>query len=312
MSVISTKYKFIVKSLKNKKAFNKLKNTVLDNVFRYSYWTCAMILCLVLMAIIVFIGRTGILVFKDVPITQFFFSTTWLPEEEVYGAGTFIIGTLSLTTLTLLISVPISLFITAFVAEIAPKRVKSIFRTFLDLLVGIPSVVYGYIGITVLIPFLRSVTGETMGDGILAAAIVLSLMVLPTITRISEDAISFLPREYREAAYALGSTPTQVIWKVLIPSAKSGIISAIILGMARAIGETMAVVMVIGNVAQLPTSLFTPTSVLTSNLVMQITNVQFDSTWNYALYMMAFLLLVISLVLILCVRLLRNRSVSKA
>lgn len=312
MSDISTKYKYITTVLSSKQSFCKFKNNVLDKLFRYIYWVCSIILCLVLFAIIVFIGRTGILVFKTVPLKTFFFSTNWLPEEEVYGAASFILGTLSLTALTLLISVPISLLITAFVAEIAPKKLGSIFRTFLDLLVGIPSVVYGYVGVTVLIPIIRKITGETMGDGLLAAAIVLSLMVLPTITRISEDAINFLPKDYREAAYALGSTPTQVVWKVLIPSAKKGIISAIILGMARSIGETMAVVMVIGNVAQLPTSLFTPTSVLTSNIVMQITNVQFDSTWNYALYMMAFILLIISLFLILCVRLLRNRGVNKA
>ena len=129
----------------------------------------------------------------------------------------------------------------------------------------------------------------------MVAALVLSLMVFPTITRISDDALTFLPNEYREAAYALGSTRLQMIWRVLLPGAREGIVTAIILGMARAIGETMAVVMVIGNVAQVPKTLLTPTSVLTSNIVMQIMNVEFDSTWNKALYMMAFLLLLISL-----------------
>lgn len=292
--------------------FTTIKNRAMDKLFKILFWACAAVLCIVLLAIILFIGKTGILVFNHVSPLTFFLSTEWFPEEEFFGAAIFILGTLSLTALTLIISVPLSLILSAFIAEIAPNYLKKIFRSFLNLLVGIPSVIYGYLGITVLIPIIRTVFHQTMGDGIFASAIVLSFMVLPTIVRISEDAITFLPKEYKEAAYALGSNRSQVIWRVLIPAAKNGILAAIILGMARAIGETMAVVMVIGNVAQLPVTLFTPTSVLTSNIVMQITNVQFDSTWNYALYMMAFMLLVISLILILVVRVIRSRSEKRA
>ncbi|OMC78534.1 phosphate ABC transporter permease subunit PstC, partial [Paenibacillus odorifer] len=180
-------------------------------------------------------------------------------------------------------------------------------RPVLDLLVGIPSIVYGYLGLTVLLPFLRRVSGESLGDGLLAAALVLALMVLPTICRISDDAIVAVPRKYRDAAYALGSTRLQVIMRVVLPAASRGIISAVILGMTRAVGETMAVVMVIGNTPQLAKTLFTPASVLTSNIVMQISNVEFESTWNYALHMMAFLLLVISFVLILIIRVLGRK-----
>ncbi len=134
------------------------------------------------------------------------------------------------------------------------------------------------------------------------------MMVLPTVTRISDDAICAVPQHLREAGYALGSTKLQVITRIVLPAARPGILTAIILGMTRAIGETMAVVMVIGNTAQFGWDLLTPTSVLTSNIVMQITNVQFDSTWNYALYMMAFLLLFISLVLIIIIRQLRPKG----
>ena len=138
-----------------------------------------------------------------------------------------------------------------FTAEIAPNWLKGVMRPVLDLLVGIPSIVYGYLGLTVLIPFLRTVTGTTMGDGLLAAAIVLVIMVLPTIARISDDAITAVPLELREASYALGASRMQTIIKVLLPAAGPAIFTAIILGMARAIGETMAVVMVIGNTPQL-------------------------------------------------------------
>ena len=148
-----------------------------------------------------------------------------------------------------------------------------------------------------------------MGDGLLAAAIVLVIMVLPTISRISDDAITAVSPELREASYALGASRMQTIFRVLIPAAGPGILTAIILGMARAIGETMAVVMVIGNTPQLASDLLTPTAVLTSNIVNQIIDVEFDSTWNYALYMMAFLLLIISNVLIIIIRKLRAKGV---
>jgi len=263
------------------------------------------VVCAVLLAVLFFIGKTGLLVFRDVSPAEFFFSLEWLPEQELYGAGIFIIGTLLLTGLTMLIAAPISILLALFVSEIAPQMLRNLLRPVLDLLVGIPSVVYGYLGVTVLIPFLRSITGENLGDGLLASSLVLTLMILPTVSRISDEAISAVPRKYRDAAFALGSTRLQMMVRVLLPAAKNGILSAIILGMARAIGETMAVVMVIGNTAQLASDLFTPTSVLTSNIVMQISNVQFESTWNYALYMMAFLLLAISLLLIILIRAIR-------
>lgn len=287
---------------------NKVKRNFKNILFKYFCLFSGFILFITLFSIIYFIGKTGILVFKDVPITTFLFSTNWTPEDQKFGAGAIIAGTFVLTGMTLLIATPISIGIAVFLSEIAPNWLKRIIKPMIDLLVGIPSVVYGYFGLTVLIPFIRKLTGVEMGDGIMAAMLVLSLMVNPTITRISEDSLTVLPNMYREASYALGSTRLQMIWKVLLPGAKDGIVTAIILGMARAIGETMAVVMVIGNVAQLPVTLLTPTSVLTSNIVMQIMGVQADSTWHNALYMMAFLLLLISLILIACIRFIRYKG----
>lgn len=284
----------------------KRKNQWLDKSFRYGVWSSAAVVVICLLMLIVFVGKTGLLVFKDVSPATYFLSFNWLPEEGFFGAATLIAGTLLLTALSLVISVPISLAMAAFNAVICPPWLRKYTRPILDTLVGVPSVVYGYIGLTVLIPLIRQLTGELMGDGLLVAALVLAFMVLPTIARISDDALTALPREYMEAAYALGATKTRMIWTVLVPAARNGIATAIVLGMARAIGETMAVVMVIGNVAQLPDTLFTPTAVLTSTIVSQIINVPFDSTWNYALYMMAFLLLIISLILIALVNLIRR------
>ncbi|MBW5449116.1 phosphate ABC transporter permease subunit PstC [Cohnella sp. CFH 77786] len=279
-----------------------------NRAFRVICIASAIFVCMILLSILFFMFRTGVLTFETVSPATFFFSADWSPENESYGAFVFIFGTVALTALTLLISVPISIFVAVFLAEVAPAWLRNALRPVLDLLVGIPSVVYGFLGLTLLIPLLRQMTGYDLADGILAAAIVLSIMVLPTISRISDDSISAVPRKFRDASYALGATRFQTVFRVVLPSARSGILYGVILGMARAIGETMAVVMVIGNTPQLADALFKPTSVLTSNIVMQIPNVPFDSTWNYALYMMGFLLLVISLVMIVVIRVLQKRG----
>lgn len=283
-----------------------------NRLFRYYFLFSILALCFVLGLVIFFIGKTALLTFSNISFKDFFFSFNWTPEEDHFGAAGIIVNTLTLTALTLLMAVPVAVGLAVLIAEIAPEWLKNVMRPVLDLLVGIPSIVYGYLGLTVLIPFLRRLSGENLGDGLLAAALVLALMVLPTICRISDEAISMVPKKYREAGYALGSTRLQVMMRVVIPAAGRGIVAAIIMGMTRAIGETMAVVMVIGNTAQLAKSLFTPASVLTSNIVMQISNVEFDSTWNYALHMMAFLLLVISFILILFIRYLGRKGSDKA
>jgi len=291
------------------KPFDRKKRLFFANrMFRYACIAAAGFVCLILFAILLLMFRTGVLTFRDVTFGEFFLSTEWVPENEQYGALTFIFGTFALTALTLLMATPLSICIAVFLAEIAPNWLRGILRPVMDLLVGIPSVVYGYIGLTVLIPLLREWSGSGLGDGLLAAAIVLTFMILPTISRISDDAISSVPRKYRDAAYALGSTRFQVISRVVLPAAKRGIIASVILGMARAIGETMAVVMVIGNAAQLPESLLYPTSVLTTTIVGQVLNVPFDSTWSYSLYLMAFLLLAISLLLILIIRMMQRKG----
>ena len=283
-----------------------------NKAFRIACIASAVFVCLVLASILFLMFRTGILTFRDVSLREFFFSTVWDPENDSYGALLFIFGTVALTALTLMISVPISVVVAIFLAELTPKWLRNLLRPVLDLLVGIPSVVYGFLGLTVLIPWLRDLSGRELADGLLAASIVLTIMVLPTISRISDDAITAVPKKYRDASYALGSNRFQTIMRVVLPAARSGILYAVILGMARALGETMAVVMVIGNTAQMADSLFTPTAVLTSNIVMQISSVEFDSTWNYALYLMGFLLLFISLLMIVAVRLLQKKGVRES
>jgi len=291
-----------------KKLDRRARLSFYNRTFRIVCVSSAVFVCLILFSILFFMGRTGLLTFSDISVSEFFFSTEWVPENDQYGALVFIFGTFALTALTMLISIPLSVLVAVFLAEMTPAWLKTMLRPVLDLLVGIPSVVYGFLGMTILIPFLRDVTGTNMGDGLLAAALVLTIMVLPTISRISDDAITAVPKKYRDASYALGGSRFQTIVKVVLPAARSGIMYAGILGMARAVGETMAVVMVIGNTPQLANELFKPTAVLTSNIVMQIANVPFDSTWNYALYMMGFLLLIISLLMIVVIRIFQRKG----
>jgi phosphate transport system permease protein len=171
-----------------------------------------------------------------------------------------------------------------------------------DLFAGIPSVVYGYVGLTVIVGLVRKYTASSTGYGVLAAGIVLAIMILPTVISLSEDALRSLPGTYKEASLALGATRWQTIRRVLVPAAAPGILTAIILAMARAIGETMAVQMVIGNSPRFPGSLVSPTSTLTSNIVMEMGNTPYGSTWNNALFLMSFILLIIALILIILVR----------
>lgn len=287
---------------------NLYQTTFFNRSFLIACLSSSLLLGIILFAIVYFIGKTGIHVFHDVSFKEFFFSLKWEPNENKFGAASFIIGTFSLTALTLLFTIPISLSIAIFNTQFAPTWLRNILALSLDILVGIPSIVYGYIGLTLLIPFIRTTFNTGLGSGLLAASFVLTLMCIPTVVKITEDSFMAVPTDLKEASYALGSTHIQMIRRVLIPTSASGVTTAIILGMARAIGETMAVVMVIGNTAQLAKSLFMPTSVLTSDIVMEILNVSYDSTWNYALYMMAFILLCISLFLIVVIRNLRKKG----
>ncbi len=172
----------------------------------------------------------------------------------------------------------------------------------IEILAGIPSVVYGYIGLSLLVPFIRNYIGG-LGFSVLAGILVLSVMILPTIVSISTDTLRALPREWKEAAYALGSTRWQAIRLVLIPAARSGLITGIVLGLARAFGEALAVQMVIGNTRKIPTSILDPVITLTSAITMDMGNTLSGSLWNNALWSMGLLLLLMSCFFILIVRL---------
>ncbi|WP_316245532.1 phosphate ABC transporter permease subunit PstC [Gorillibacterium timonense] len=272
----------------------------------------AVLVSAVIFSIIVFVGIQGSKTFRDVSVAEFFFSTKWSPSSDnpSFGALPFLYSTLLLAGLSILLAVPLALSGAVFMAKIAPKWMREIMRPAADLFVGIPSVVYGLIGLTVIVPFLgKHFNGSSSaGYGILPAAIVLAIMIMPTILSVSEDALRSLPGRLEEASLALGATRWQTIWRVLLPAARPGILTGVILGMGRAIGETMAVFMVIGNAPVVPKSLLDSTTVLTTAIVKDMANTFFNTTWNNSLYLMALMLLLLSMSLILLIRFVAGRS----
>ena len=240
--------------------------------------------------------------FKDVSLTEFFLSAKWDPSENRYGAFSFILGTVTTTVLAILLGAPLGLAGAVFMAKVAPPKIRDFMRPATDLYVAIPSVVYGFIGLTIIVPFIRETFGVQTGFGLLASGLILAIMILPTIISVSEDAIRAVPKPLEEGSLALGATRWQTIVGVILPAAMPGILTSIILAMARAVGETMAVQMVIGNTPQVAWSLFKPTSTLTSEIVVEMGNTPFGSAWGNSLFLMAFVLLLLSMVMILIIR----------
>jgi len=198
-----------------------------------------------------------------------FFSTDWRPTEGHYGITLMIVGSLVVTAGALIIGVPLGLACAIVLAEMAPPRARTVLKPVIEILAGIPSVVYGFMGIVVLLPWIRSHFGGT-GASALAGAVILGIMVLPTIIGISIDALQAVPKSYRDGSLALGATQWQTIRRVVLPAARSGLVAAVILGMGRAVGETMAVIMVAGNSVQMPDSPLDSVRTLTANIAIEM------------------------------------------
>lgn len=215
--------------------------------------------------ITVFIFREGISLIFKTGVVKFVTGVQWYPRKGIYGILPMIVGTLWVTGGALLVGIPLGLACAIFSAEFAPSWAVNIIRPVIQLLAGIPSVIYGFLGLVVLVPWVRTYLGGP-GLSILTASLILGIMILPNIISISEDALRVVPDEYKQGAFALGATHWQTIWRVMIPAARSGILASIILGIGRAVGETMAVIMVIGNAPQLPRSLLDSARTLTSHI----------------------------------------------
>lgn len=276
---------------------------------------CGFFIVMLTLVIIAFLFKKGTNTFvKDgYSIWKFLFSSVWKPDIEIenggpkFGALTFILGSTFVSVGSVIISAPVAIILSVYINIISPKLGVKMVQPAMELFVGIPSVVYGFIAISLLIPFLKLINGG-IGFSLLAGIIVLSIMILPTITSISSDAIKTIPKDYVEASLALGATRFQTIIKVIVPAAKSGILTGTVLGIARAFGEALAVQMVIGNSLGLPNGLFGTTSTLTSILTMDMANTIDGTPWNNALWSLALVLLIISFLFILLIRFIGKRG----
>ncbi|OFK23178.1 MULTISPECIES: phosphate ABC transporter permease subunit PstC [Olsenella] len=280
--------------------------------------SCIALVVLLVVTLIFMVFSRGLdTFFKDgISPWSFLFGTTWNPHQTgddgaaLVGALPMIAGSFAVTLLSCLISLPFSLGSSIFVVEIAPGFGSRVFRPMIELLTGIPSVVFGVVGLTVVVPWIRSWAGGT-GYGVLAGSIVLAFMILPTVTSLATDAIAAVPDAYRDGSYGLGCTRWQTIVHVVLPSALPGILTAVIMGMTRAFGEALAVQMVVGNAVQMPRGLFTPAATLTSVLTMGMGNEAMGTMYNDVLWSLALVLLFMSLVFILIVHLIGKKGAAR-
>ena len=272
---------------------------------------CVALVALVVVTLIFMVAQQGLTTFfvDGLNPIDFFFGQNWIPEQERYGALPMIVGSFAVTLLSTLFALPIAIGSAIFVVEVAPSFGRRVFQPFIELLVGIPSVVYGVLGLYVINSLIKAIFGEAAptGAGILSGSIVLAIMILPTITTLSMDALRAVPNQYREGSYALGCTRWQTVWH--LKSATPSLMTAVILGMTRAFGETLAVQMVIGGVERsMPTGLLDPASTLTAALTAGLSNAVSGSVYYHALWSLGLILLVMSLVFIMIIHLIGRKG----
>ncbi len=236
---------------------------------RIVFLVCACISIAAVALICIFMFANGMPAIREIGVIKFLFGDTWKANQEIFGIGPMIIGSIYVTAGAMVIGVPIGLLTAVFLAKYCPDKLYRFVKPIINLMAGIPSIIYGFFGLVVIVPAIQNIF-ETSGKGILTASILLGMMVLPTIINTAESSIKAVPSSYFEGALALGATKERSIFKTVIPAAKSGVMSGIILGMGRAIGETMAVVMIAGNQPIYPESILSGTRTLTSNIVLEM------------------------------------------
>jgi len=236
--------------------------------------------------IFLFLLREGVPIFWEVPLDNLF-GTRWYPIFDLFGTLPLLLGSVLITVVSILIALPLGVATAVFVREVAPNWAREILKPMIEILAGIPSVVLGFFGMHVIAPLIRVYLGAPTGLTVFTGALILAYMALPTIISVAEDALDAVPKSYRDAGLAMGATQWQTIWRVVVPAARSGIATAMMLGMGRAIGETMAVMMVTGNAARMPLSLdslFKPARTMTATIAAEMGEVAQGSTHYHALF----------------------------
>ncbi len=257
---------------------------------------CGLASIFFVLLIFLFLLKEGLAVFKTLSPFKFLFGKSWYPISEPAQLGILplILGSLMVTLGAAVISVPIGVACAIYIAEVAPSKLKEILKSGIELLAAIPSVVLGFIGMVTLVPWVKSMFKLPTGLTALSGAIMLAFMAMPTIVSIAEDALYSVPKSYKEGALALGATQWQAIYRVMLPAASSGILAAVMLGIGRVIGETMAVMMITGNAAVIPQSILVPVRTLTATIAAEMGEAVVGSEHYFALFAVGIVLFVIS------------------
>lgn len=243
----------------------KISESIMQIVFLLA--ACVSVACVAL--ICVFLFKNGLAAIGQIGPWQFISGTQWRPLNEIFGIFPMIIGSIYVTAGAILVGVPIGILCAIFMAKFCPDPLYKIMKPAINLMAGIPSIVYGFFGLVVLVPIIQELRNGS-GKGVFTASILLGIMILPTIINVSESAIRAVPTSYYEGALALGDTKEKSIFRTVVPAAKSGIVAGVILGIGRAIGETMAVIMVAGNQPVIPNGIFSGVRTMTANIVLEM------------------------------------------
>jgi len=269
-----------------------------DGFARAAFATAALLSVAILLGIFIMLLYNGAKTFEEIPLSAFFFSTEWNPSaygEPAFGVLSMVASTLLVTLGAMIIAVPLGVGAAAYLSEVASERVREVLKPMIELLAAIPSVAVGFIGIVLVGPFLSRTFGLSNGLNALNGSILLAVMSLPTIITVAEDAIRSVPQSFKEASYALGGNAWTTLVRITLPASASGIIAAVVLGMGRAIGETMTVLMACGNSTGFPEGFFSPVRTMTATIAIELGEVPFGTTHYFSLFAVGALLFVLSL-----------------
>ena len=296
-------------SIESKRRRRRALKKTIEKIMNAVFFVCGAAAIAAVALITVYMVVSGLPAIREIGLTKFLFGKVWAPTNATtgpqFGILPFLLTSVYGTAGALLLGVPVGLMTAIFLAKAAPPRLAAMIRTAVQLLAGIPSVVYGLVGMIVLVPAIRRAFGLGSGACLLAAILVLTVMVLPSIINVAETALQAVPREYEEASLALGATETETYFRVSLPAARSGVAAAVVLGVGRAIGEAMAIIMVAGNVANMP-GLFTSVRFLTTGIISGMSDAAVGSLYQQALFSIGLVLflfiMLINVLLNVCIK----------
>ena len=285
-----------------------MKGKISELLMKVVFFIAACTSVLAVTLICIFLFANGIPAIAKIGLPDFLFGQKWKPSNNIFGILPFIMGSIYVTAGSIVIGVPLALLLSVFLAFYCPKRLYPVLKTMVNLMAGVPSVVYGFFGLVMIVPLMRQITGKD-GSTMLTASILLGVMILPTVTGVTESALRSVPVSYYEGALALGATHERSVFATVFPAAKSGIMAGIVLGIGRSIGETMAVIMVAGNQPWMPQGLLKGVRTMTTNIVMEMGYA--TDLHREALIATGVVLFVFILIINLCVSALKSKAESE-